>query len=33
VDVDGLKELIKKAKEEKKKERGIIKPGERIKFD
>ncbi len=33
IDLIGLKEVIKKAKEEKKKERGIIHPGETIKFD
>ncbi|MDD5752907.1 MAG: type IV secretion system DNA-binding domain-containing protein [Candidatus Pacebacteria bacterium] len=33
IDLIGLKEVIKKAKEEKKKEKGIIHPGETIKFD
>jgi len=33
IDLLGLKEVIKKAKQEKKKEKGIIQPGETIKFD
>jgi CxxC-x17-CxxC domain-containing protein len=33
IDLIGLKEAIKKAKEEKKEEKGIIHPGETIKFD
>lgn len=33
IDLVGLKEIIKKAKEETKKEKGVIHPGETIKFD
>lgn len=33
IDIIGLKEIIKKAKDESKKERGVIQPGETIKFD
>lgn len=33
IDLLGLKEIIKKAKQEKKKEKGVIHPGETIKFD
>jgi len=33
IDLEGLKEIIKKAKKEKKEERGLINPGEKIKFE
>jgi len=33
IDLEGLKEIIKKAKNEKKKDKGVISPGEKIKFE
>jgi len=33
IDLEGLREIIKKAKSEKKKERGVLNPGEKIKFE